>query len=175
MPTDNRSVVITLKLDNGGEQTDTSQQTNTSAAANNSDKNGSAKAIAAFAAVEMVRMATSEVVSCADFFATNELSLRDDYVGQRNKQIALTHINRVASAGATIVSSAAQGAMIGGPVGAIVGAALGTIFVGVSTLRSNFEGETNQKIHLEQMDAQLQFTRSRAGWSLKAASIGEDL
>ena len=92
-----------------------------------------------------------------------------------NKNIALMQINRATSAVSTIGSMTASGASVGGWVGAIIGAFIGTVTAGAGIIRSNIQGQEQQDIALRQMDAQLQFTRSRAGWSLQAASIGEDL
>lgn len=178
MPADKRSVEITLKLDAIGDESDTSNQTNTNTNAKNNDKDKSAKAIAwAFAAREASVIA-NEVVAWAEYEWNKELTLADDYISQREKRIAMTQINRSISVSTSILSSAATGAAMAGPfaaVGAVVGAAIGTVNQAVSIVRSNYQSRDQQDIAMRQLDAQLGFTRSRVGWSLQAASIGENL
>ena len=175
MATDSRSVVITLKLDSQESNEVQSNPTNTEQPKQNTDKDSNSKAVAAWAAMQLLEIVKDEAIAWADYYWERELVLNDDYVGQRNKRIALTHINRVSSYVGTVGSATAQGAMIGGAAGAIVGAIVGGIKVASTIIRSNVQGQDQQDIALRQMDAQLQFTRSRAGWSTKAASIGEDL
>lgn len=188
MAYDNRSIVITLKLDKGAtEDTDISAQTgsvNASGASTNTTGGGSSgagatsKGIAIAAAVQftyqVLETAKSETLGWAEYLWNRELMLNDDYIGQRNKQIAMTQINR----GMGVVSSVGQGALAGsafGPIGAIVGAAIGLATSAAGIARSNIQAQDQQNIALRQMNAQLDFTRSRKGWSLQAASIGEDL
>lgn len=174
MALDNRAIVITLKLD-GGQSDIQNNPTNTQQTSQQTDNNSSAKAIAAFAVMQSIEVAASEVVNWAEYYWNRELSLKDDYIGQRNKNIALMQINRAINAISTVGTMTATGAAVGGAAGAAVGAALGLVTSIVGIVRSNVQGQDRQNIAIRQMDAQLQFTRSRAGWSLKAASIGEDL
>lgn len=174
MALDNRSIVITLKLDSSGNE-EQKNPTNTEATKNDSDKDSSSKAVAAFAVTQSLELVANEVVAWADYYWQRELTLNDDYVGQRNKNIAITQINRAVGAVSTIGSMTASGAAVGGWVGAIVGAVIGTVTAAAGIVRSNIQGQDQQNIALRQMDAQLDFTRSRAGWSTQAASIGEDL
>ena len=173
---DNRSIVITLKLDNSSEnQSDTSNQTNTTRVSNETDKNGAAKAVAAWAVTQAVQVVASEAVAWGEYYLNRELNLRDDYIGQRNKRIAATQINRGISAVSSVASGAIGGFAVGGPVGAVIGGAISLVAQIAGIERSNRQGQEQQSIMLRQMDTQLGFTRSRAGWSLQAASIGEDL
>ena len=174
MAVDTRSVVITLKLDNSDEN-DVSEQTNTTKVSNDTDKNGTAKAVAIWAVSNAVQMASSEIVNWAEYFTNKTLVLRDDYIGQRSKSIATTQINRAISSVSTIGATTAAGAQMGGIVGAIIGAVVGTTSVVFGAVRSNLQGQQQQDILIKQLDAQLGFTRSRSGWSTTAASIGEDL
>ena len=173
MATDNRSIVITLKLESDSEPTDTSNQTNTDT--KKGDKDGSNKALAMYAAKEIASLVTSEVVNWAEYYWNRELTLTDDYVSQRNKTIITTQINRGISAISGVVSSTASGMALGGPLGALIGFAIGASTQVASIVRSNLKGRDQQNIMLRQMNASLDFTRSRAGWSLQVASIGEDL
>lgn len=173
---DNRSIVITLKLDNSGaNENDVSGEVNGTKVANNNDKDSTSKAIAVFAVAQVVQTTVNELVNWGEYYWNRELMLDDDYIGQRNKQVALTHINRAIGTVSSIASATSSGAAIGGVPGAIIGFIVGTATQTAGIIRSNVQGQDQQTIMLRQMDAQLQFTRSRAGWSTKAASIGEDL
>ena len=174
MAADNRSIVITLKLDEG-QNSENQNPTNTASTQQSSDKNSSAKAVASFAAVQAAQLVANEAVAWAEYYNNRELTLADDYIGQRNKKVATTQIQRGVNALSTIGSMTASGASVGGWVGAVVGAVLGTVTVAVGAVRSNLQGQEQQEIQVRQMNAQLQFTRSRVGWSTQAASIGEDL
>lgn len=173
---DERSVVITLKLDNNGENpTDTSNQTSTSQTRAENDNNNVALAVAAYAVEEATKVVVGEVINWTEYYINRDLALNDDYIGQRNKTIALTQINRGISLASSLAGSAISGFAVGGIPGALVGLAIGTGAQVASIVRSNQQGQDQQNIMLRQMDAQLGFTRSRAGYSIKAASIGEDL
>lgn len=179
---DNRSVTITLKLNRDAEnQTDTNQQTgkvgmgsSTAPDGASNDSDATAKAAYTGLVIQAASIALNEGVAWGEYYWNRELSLTDDYIAQRNKQIATTQINRAISAASTIGTYAAVGSQAG-PVGAAIGAILGTTVVGVGIVRSNIQGQDQQNIMLNRMYTQLSFTRSRAGWSTHAASIGEDL
>jgi hypothetical protein len=173
---DTRSITITLKLDKGNEEPNTSNQTQTSGGkTEENDKGSSAKALASYTAIQVGQLAVSEVIAWGEYYWNRELMLNDDYIGQRNKTIALTHINRTINNISTVGSGIASGAAVGGWVGAIIGGAISITQVAAGIIRSNVQGQEQQDIHLKQMNGQLNFTRSRAGWSTQAASIGEDL
>ncbi len=175
MAADSRSIVITLKLEESSrKETDTNNQTSESAISESSDNDSSSKIVATMAVQRCIQVAVSETTSWIDYYWNQELSLTDDYIGQRKKSIATTQINRVASSAVTIASTTALGAKAG-PVGAIVGFVVGVVAEVATTIRSNVQGQQQQDIQIAQMNASLSFTRSRVGWSTTAASIGEDL
>ena len=175
MPADNRSITITLKLlDSNQSDTDISEQTDTSKVSSGFDSDKSSKAAAKALAVSFANVVATEVVNWADYFSNRELTLTDDYIGQRNKNIALTQINRGIGAISTIGSFAALGAA-GGAAGIAIGALVGTAVAVAGIARSDIQGWDQQNIQIRQMEAQLGYTRARAGWSTQAASIGEDL
>lgn len=176
MAGDTRSITITLKLDKGEQEPNVNNQTQTQGgSASSEDKDSGSKGVAMYMGIQAAQIVTSELLAWGDYYWNRELMLTDDYIAQRNKSIATTHINRTISYVSTIGTMAATGAQMGGWVGAIIGAAVGTISVGSSIFRSNEQGTQQQNLQLSVMQAQLDFTRSRAGWSTKAASIGEDL
>lgn len=179
MAADERSVKVTLEVkQTDSNKANTSSQTETSSSssvASENDNDSSAKATAKFAVTQCIQVAASEVVSWAEYKWNQELTLTDDYVGQRNKTIAMTQINRTISTISTVGSMTAAGAAVGGPVGAAIGAVIGLATSVSSIVRSNIQGQEQQNIQLAQMNASLSFTRQRTGWSTTAASIGEDL
>lgn len=126
-------------------------------------------------AIQTAGQVLTESINFAEYFWDEQLRLTDDYIGQREKRIAKQYVNRVANAGSSILSSTLTGAASAGWVGALVGF---TVSLGneiFKTVSDNFIGERTQNITIKQMEAQLDFTRNRAGWSTQAASIGEDL
>lgn len=173
---DTRSITITLKLDKSNEEPNTSNQTQTSGGkTEENDKGSSAKAVATYTAIQVGQLAVSEVIAWGEYYWNRELMLNDDYIGQRNKQIAMTQVNRAINVVSNIGSGIASGAAIGGWVGAIIGGVISTVSSVAGIVRSNVQGQDQQSISLKMMDTQLGFTRARAGWSTEAASIGEDL
>lgn len=171
---DNRSIVITLKLDNSDDNdANVSNQVDTSNKKNDKDKAN--KAVALYAAQQISSLVTSEVLNWAEYYWNRELTLNDDYIGQRNKTIITTQINRGINFVSSLFSGMASGMAIGGAVGAVIGLLISGTSQAASIVRSNQQGQDQQNIMIRQMNAGLDFTRSRAGWSLQAASIGEDL
>lgn len=175
MAADNRSIVITLKLKTEESEASVDNQTDTEKVAAAGDNDSAKKAAYAGLAIRAAATLGNEVAGWAEYYYNQDLQLEDDYIGQRNKQIATTHINRAASSVGRIGSWTAQGAMAGGWVGAIVGFVIGTTFEVANVGHSNAKGRQQQEIQIRQLNAQMNYTRSRAGWSLQAASIGEDL
>lgn len=174
---DTKEILVRLKVDEtSNEEADVSNQVNTSnESATKNDKSKGSKALATYLVTQSLSMVTSEVVSWAEYYWNRTLTLTDDYVGQREKNIAMTQINRAISFASTIGSTAATGALFGGPWGAVAGAIVGAISGTVSIVRSDIQGKDQQDIAIRQANAQLDFTRARAGWSTSAASIGDNL
>ena len=179
---DNRSIVITLKLDQGENNNDINNQTTSSVSSQSNDNDASAKTVALMLAKQSISIVGNELIAWGEYYWNKELSVTDDYIAQRNKAIATTHINRVTSYANTVFSTGMTGFQLGsafGPIGSAIGAAIGAsiglITSGLQVARSNAQGRDQQNLQLLTLQAQLDFTRSRAGWSLKAASIGEDL
>lgn len=186
---DNRSVTITIKLVKEEDKTDTTQQTGstgatssmapTSSASSESGGNSNSTASSALGwaamAIRFGKYALNTGIEWVEYAWNRNLQITDDYIGQRWKRNTTTQINRAISYAGTIGSYTAQGAAAGGPLGAAVGAILGSIQVTSEIAKSNFQGYDQQMLAIKNMTAQLEFTRSRAGWSTHAASIGEDL
>lgn len=165
---DTKNIVITLKYE--GETTsnveDKAKQDKVDPALKNnqdSSDGGAAKAIA----IQAGERVLNEITSLAEYEWNKSLNLSDDYIGQRQKQVAMQCVNTTISTISTVGSFAA----IGGPIGAVVG----LLVSGVSLGKQIWQNYDQENIRLRQMDAQLSYTRARAGWSTNAASIGEDL
>lgn len=174
---DERKIVIVLRTEggtSGGERTGEKQDA-IKAITPEEEKGSVGQAIAAMAAFKIAEATTSEVLNWGNYLWDRKLTLTDDYVGQRQKNIALQLMNKGMSIAGNIFSLTAYGAMIGGPLGGAFGAAIGTVISIASVARENAQAYEQQEIQLRQMNAQLGYTRQRAGWSTTAASIGEDL
>lgn len=93
-------------------------------------------------------------------------STRDDYVGQRDMNAAMSMANMAIGLGTSVVA----GFMVGGPVGAI---AAGVTSV-LSTAVNIYNTLDAQNLKVDQMNAQLAFTRQRSGYSLTSGSVGDN-
>lgn len=116
---------------------------------------------------EAYNYAKEELVQIANYEISKYFSLKDDYIGQRNLSIAKNVISKGSSMGTAIASGFATGGVIGGAV-AIVGT---TATLGIE-IAQNYDQES---IRLRQLNAQLEFSRQRAGYSLTSGSVGENL
>ena len=118
--------------------------------------------------------AESQLKSAVDYEFSKYYSTHDDYIGQRNYEIAKANINIAVSVGTSIYSGAAMGASIGGPVGAAVGAVASAVASGVNLAIQYNRAMEQQQLKIDQMNAQLSYTRQRSGYSLTSGSIGEN-
>lgn len=170
-------LVIESKGEQGGGNGGSSFEPAADVGSNTSQDGGSdySKAYYAQMAMKIIGTTVSETVDWAMYFWDTQLELNDDYVGKREKRIAMQQVNRVVSAASNIGSSTLQGAMAGGAVGAIIGFVVSTGTEVYKTVKENIQGNRSQELQLAQLNAQLEFTRSRAGYSTQAASIGENL
>ena len=173
MANDNRSIVITLKLEQSSQEEN--NPTDIKKVDEKVDKGATQKAIASYAAMEITRIAVSEAINWGEYYWNRSLMLNDDYLGQRFKQRTMYGI----SSGLNFVGSAASGAIAGSMIlpgiGTAVGAVLGALTSALGMVREGVQGNEQQQLTLSQMNEQLSYTRSRVGYSLEAASIGEDL
>lgn len=102
----------------------------------------------------------------AKYQVNKYFSTRDDYIGQRNYNAAMSMANMVVGLGSSVLA----GFMVGGPVGAIVAGATSVL----STAVSVYNTLDAQNLKVDQMNAQLSFTRQRSGYSLTSGSTGEN-
>ena len=125
----------------------------------------------------LVHRTLSEAESQLKIAAEDEFSkyytTHDDYIGQRNFEIAKACIGIAVNVGTSMVSGAMVGASAG-PVGAAIGAVAGATFSGVNLALQYNRAMERQQLTVNQLNAQLQYTRQRSGYSLTSGSVGED-
>lgn len=114
----------------------------------------------------------ASVITEAKYQVNRYFSTRDDYIGQRNAQNALTAISHGMALGASVLAGMKVG-LVGGAVGMGVGALVGASIYGVSSAVGIYNTLDQQALNVSQRNATLQFSRERAGWSLTSGSIGE--
>lgn len=100
------------------------------------------------------------------FQVNRYFEITDDYLGQQSLNICLGIARKVESAAMSI----AGGALVAGPVGAII---MGAVELGKTGL-DIYQNYSQQNLQLRKMDAQLDYSRQRAGYSLTAGSQGEN-
>ena len=173
---DTKEVKIILETIDGSGGGTSNEEERADTKATKATSSGKSTGYRAFQTLGLMAISTaaSEAISWANFELDKHFDLKDDYIGQRNLNIATQAVNWGISSASTIASATLMGASFG-PVGAAIGAALGTATVAVRTARSNMQAMEQQTIGLNKMEAQLDYTRQRSGYSLKAASIGENL
>ena len=92
------------------------------------------------------------------------LTLTDNYLAQQDMTIALNIISTASGAAMSIVG----GAMVAGPWGAAIAAVVETTRIGINI----FKNYDQEYLQIKAMDAQLDFSRQRAGYALTAGSRG---
>ena len=123
------------------------------------------KVASAYIARSIVNNTISSVISATEYHFEKQWQLDDDYISQRTYTIAKNFIT--ASMGA--VSTIAVGFSTAG----IAGGILATAYEAINTGMNIYKNYDQQSIKIKQMDAQLDYTRVRAGYSVQAESIGE--
>lgn len=139
------------------------------------DKNEVAKKIAISSmAMKAVNQAVNIASKQAQWQVNRNFALNDDYIGERNLQIAKGYVDIIAQDAGTIASWTMAGAKAG-PWGAVAGFAIGTGVAIGNRIMSVTRNLQDQQLRIDQMDAELSFNRQRAGFSLNSGSIGENL
>lgn len=128
--------------------------------------------------VQMGEKALSQVVNMgvgtADYYITRAYVLKDDYIGQRNYQIAKSILMGVASDVGGVAGWAISGFKIGQAPGAIIGTILGTAITALSRGLDYNKQMQQQELQVRLLNQTLEFNRQRAGYSLSSGSVGED-
>ena len=105
-------------------------------------------------------------VSQVRFQINRYFDMTDNYLGQQSMNIALSSANRLYNAGASVVG----GFMVAGPAGAVIMGLVEVAKVGLDI----YHNYSEQDLKLRKMNAELQFNRQRAGYSLTVGSQGEN-
>lgn len=100
------------------------------------------------------------------FQVNRYFNITDNYLGQQSLNICLNIAGKVKSAGESIVG----GALVAGPAGAVIMAAVEAGKLGLEI----YQNYSEQNLQLRKMDAQLDYNRQRAGYSLTAGTQGEN-
>lgn len=108
----------------------------------------------------------ADILKIANYEINKWFSLNDDYIGQRTLTNALNVIGRAKNIAGTI----AAGVMVGGVVGGAIALVGSVASLGID-IAQNYD---RQNILLRQMDAQLDYQRQRAGFSLTSGRVGEN-
>lgn len=116
---------------------------------------------------EAYNYAKQDIVQIASYEVNKYFNLHDDYIGQRNLTIAKNVLSKAVGMGTAI----AGGFVLGGVVGSAVALIGTTASLGIE-IAQNYDQEN---IKIRQMNAQLEYSRLRAGYSLTSESIGENL
>lgn len=115
----------------------------------------------------IINQSKSIIKEESKYWLDRKFNLEDDYVSQRNVNIASNIINRAIGD----ISSVASATLIAGPVGFVVS----SIAVGVGLITDIVKNYQQQSDNIRIMNNQLNFSRVRSGYSLTAGSIGENL
>lgn len=102
------------------------------------------------------------------------ITMRDDYVAQRRLSATYSIASKGASAYAAVAGGYEIGSSLGIAYGGPIGAALAAIGIAASIGVDIYQNYDRQRIAINKQEAQLDYLRQRAGYSLTSGSIGED-
>lgn len=106
------------------------------------------------------------LVQEASYEIQKSYDLTDDVVGRRNQQIAKQVINKsISIAGSSLVSFAAGG---------IIGLAINTALFTTREIISAYQNYDQQQLQIARNNANLEYSRLRAGYSLTSGDKGEN-
>lgn len=114
---------------------------------------------------EFLRRTADFVVDEGLYWLERSYRLNDDYISQRNLTVAKNIINQSISSGTRVIAATVAFGAVGLAV-SLVGEAIN---IGTRIIHNY----TEQNDRIRQLNAQLDFSRVRAGYSLTAGSIGE--
>lgn len=115
----------------------------------------------------IINQSKSIIKEESKYWLDRKFNLEDDYVSQRNVNIASNIINRAIGD----IGSIASASLIAPPFGF----AVASVAVGVSLITDIVKNYQQQSDNIRIMNNQLNFSRVRSGYSLTAGSIGENL
>lgn len=164
-----REVVIKIQGESS-EKNRTPQDSNPNEKTQETDGLGKATSVILNQAFNQLK---NEFISEVNYEINKHFNLTDDYIGQRNVNVAKNVISRVASIGTSIYAGAKLG-LGGGPVGIAIGAVTALVISTAQLGVDIYQNYDQANINLRQQNAQLEFTRQRAGYSLTSGSIGDN-
>lgn len=125
-------------------------------------------------AVQLAEKTLADIAGIAiseiDYRIQRGFYLKDDYIGQRNYQIAKAQVMAVASTAAMVGANMVA-------YGPIAGSIKSVIDIGMrvgKNVQAYQHANEEQNYQIKQLDANLRFNRTRAGYSLTSGSIGEN-
>ena len=117
--------------------------------------------------VNTAKKAATMALQEADYRISRSFYLKDDYIGQRNYQIAKSEALAVIGYLGVIGANIAHGNF--------AGAAIYAVTAPISNIISYSHKIEEQNLTIKRMEATLDFSRQRAGYSLTSGSVGENL
>lgn len=162
-----RRIVITIRHGKGKRPTPSSPKPTPSPKAKRVVEDKGTSIGTAVLANQVYENVKAMLKQTAEYEIGKYFDTKNDYVSKRDLSEALTYINMASS----IATAAYVGFQTGGPVGAAIGAGL---VLSHQALNASLALE-RQRMAVERADAQLSFSRDRAGFSLTAGSRGENL
>jgi hypothetical protein len=157
------NLVVTEKIDDGSDKPKPKTPKRKTAKSDNTN----IEATTSVLLHEAYNYAKQTITEIASYEVNKYFNLSDDYQTQRNVTIAKNVISKATGMGTAIASGFKMGGAVGGAI-AIVGSVAS---LGVE-IAQNYDQE---RIKLNQANAQLSYSRLRAGYSLVSDSVGENL
>lgn len=105
------------------------------------------------------------VIQTVDAGLNRYLTLSEDYLAQNTINNVKTIINKVSSAGSTIMGGITSGATVGGPVGAIVGGVISAVGWGASEYISYQSRMSGYYANLNASNIETSYAQKRAGYT----------
>lgn len=162
-----RSITITIKGGGGDNKPKPEQPKPENRKIRETIENKGIGAVGAILANQVYQNAVSMLKQTAQYEINKYFDTTNDYVSKRNLNEAITLVGL----GSSLAMATVAGARVAGIAGATVGAGL---YLGHQALNISLRLDA-QRMELERNDAQLAFSRERAGYSLTADSRGENL
>lgn len=177
MARETRAITITIKTKNKAAPSPSAPKPSKPEEKNaeaKSETKSAAQNLSSWLVHKALNEAEQQLKSAVDYEFSMYYSTHDDYIGQRNFEIARANINMAVKVGTSLYSGVSMAASIGGPIGAAISAAAAVVSTGVDLALQYSRAMEQQQLKIDQMNAQLSYTRQRSGYSLTSGSVGED-
>lgn len=171
-----RAITITIKSEEAATQNKDVEEkaTGSEEISSSTKKSGGVSSLTSILVNQAFQHAKSQIISEAKYQVNKYFSTRDDYIGQRSMNNALTMANKAVSLGTSALAGFSMGMEFGGPAGALIGTLAAVTFGVADTAISVHQALDAQKLNIDAMNAQLSFMRQRSGYSLTSGSVGEN-